>query len=141
MIKTTYFTAAHDDEVTSALDTTPTGAEVLTSGVAPDSDAFTILTRLIAGTEAGSGQGDGFIAYKDVVTYGTRSLVRLGSELVAEIADRDAAEFAELAAPWERSGALADQDGMDVPDFLIDLQHLCRNAIAEDRGVYAVESF
>lgn len=128
MIMTTYFTPATDDEVASALDTAPAGAEVLTSAVAPDSDAFSFLIQLIVGAE-------------DIATDATRSLVRLSPALVAEIANRDAAEFAELAGPWQRSGAIDNGAELDLPAFLTDLQHLCRSAIADDRAVYAVGSF
>lgn len=140
MTMTIYFTATKDADVASALDGTPPGPEVLTSVVAPDGAAFEALVRLIAGTRSGESRGPDFVAYSDVVADATKSLVKLGSDLVAEIADRDAAEFVELAAPWERTRALDGSDGLDVTDFLTDLQHLCRNAVAVNHGVYAVES-
>lgn len=127
IMTTTYFTAASGDDIAAALDTPPVGAEALTSAIAPDGDAFTALLRLVAGAE-------------DVVTAATSRVVRLSPSLVAEIANRDAAEFAELAGPWQRSGAIDDTAGMDVSAYLTDLQHLCRNAIAAGRAVYAVES-
>ncbi|QGN33228.1 hypothetical protein [Microlunatus sp. Gsoil 973] len=124
---TTYFTPSGDDDVASALESAPSGAEVLSSEVGPDGAAFRVLVELIVGAE-------------DIAEDAMRTLVRLSPALVAEIANRDAAEFAELAGPWERSGAIGDDSGLDLSAFLIDLQHLCRNAIAEDRAVYAVES-
>jgi hypothetical protein len=124
---TTYFTAGSSEEVGAAFESAPVGAEVLTTAVAPHGDAFKALLQLIAGPE-------------DVVSAATRSLVRLSPSLVADIANRDAAEFAELAGPWQRSGALPEGYDFDVAAYLADLQHLCRNAVAADRAVYAVES-
>jgi hypothetical protein len=66
-------------------------------------------------------------------------VVRLSADLIAEIADRDADEFGDLTRPWQRSGVL-DSGETDVADFLIDLQHLSRNAVATKGAVYAVES-
>lgn len=140
MIKTTYFTAATDADATSALEAPPAGDEVLTSDIAPHSDAFTALIQLIIGAELRDLPGGTSIVCHGVASNGTTSLVRLSPDLVAEIADRDAAEFGGLAGPWRRTGALDDKDGIDVADYLIDLQHLSRNAIAEKGGVYAVES-
>lgn len=127
IMTTTYFTAASGDDIAAALDTPPAGPEVLTSAIAPDGDAFTALLKLVLGTE-------------DVLTAATSRVVRLSPSFVSEIANRDAAEFAELAGPWQRSGTIGDTAGMDVTDYLIELQHLCRNAIAAGRAVYAVES-
>jgi len=100
---------------------------VLTTSIAPHGDAFKALLQLITGPE-------------DVASAPTRSLVRLSPGLVADIANRDAAQFAELAGPWQRSGALPEGTDFDVPAYLADLQHLCRNAVAAHRAVYAVES-
>lgn len=141
---TVYFGAASDTAAVAALETTPTGDDVLTSVVRPDSDAFTALIGLITGADDDLPSGD-FTVHTDVATDSSQSLVRLGSDLVAEIANRDAGQFAELAGPWERSGALQDSGGWDggwdVADYLTDLQHLCRHAKAENVAVYAVESF
>lgn len=138
---TIYFSAAGDTDAVAALETTPTGDEVLTSVVRPDSDAFTALIGLITGAGNDDLPSGDFTVHTDVAADRSQSLVRLGSDLVAEIANRDAGQFAELAGPWERSGALQDSAGWDVADYLTDLQHLCRHATAENVAVYAVESF
>lgn len=136
----TYFTATSDSAATSALENLPVGDEVLTSVIAPHSGAFMALVQLIAGAEIGGLLADPFAVCHVVASSGTLSLIRLSSDLVAEIADRDVFEFGGLAGPWRRSGALDDNGGMGLPDYLIDLQHLARNAIAEKGGVYAIES-
>lgn len=138
---TTYFTAADDVDARTALTHTPTGDEVLTSTVTPDDSRFTALIELVTGKPLDELDDDRYAVHSDIATDATANVSRLGSALTAEIANYDSAEFADLAGPWERSEAFEnDNEDLDLVDFLTDLQHLCRNAVATNGAVYAVES-
>ncbi|MGY4720703.1 hypothetical protein [Naumannella cuiyingiana] len=139
---TTYYTAADDDQAVQALKNPPTGDEVLTSDIAPDDDRFTALIELVTGKQLDQLDGDEYTVRDDVATDATQSVVALGSGLVAQIADRDAQEFTDLAGPWSATDAFdGSADPAELVDYLTDLQHLARNAAATNGGVYAVESF
>lgn len=138
---TTYFTAADDVDARTALTHTPTGDEVLTSTVTPDDSRFTALIELVTGKSLDELDDDRYAVQSDIATDATANVSRLGSALTAEIANYDSAEFADLAGPWERSEAFEnDNEDLDLVDFLTDLQHLCRNAVATNGAVYAVEN-
>lgn len=138
---TTYFTAADDVDARTALTHTPTGDEVLTSTVTPDDSRFTALIELVTGKSLDELDDDRYAVHSDIATDATANVSRLGSALTAEIANYDSAEFADLAGPWERSEAFEnDNEDLDLVDFLTDLQHLCRNAVATNGAVYAVET-
>lgn len=137
---TIYFTAADDIDARAALTYAPIGDEVLTSAIAPGNSRFNALIALFTGKPLDELGGDDYAVHSDIATETSKSLARLGADLTAGIANYDSAEFADLAGPWERSEAFEnDADDVDLVDFLTDLQHLCRNAVATNGAVYAVD--
>lgn len=141
---TIYFTAADDTDAQTKLAAGgPAGDEVLTSAVAAEGNRFNGLIELVTGKPLDELGDKDYTVHVDVATDPAMSLARLGADLTTEIADYDADEFTDLAGPWERSDAFDDDtaaDNQDPADFLTDLQHLCRNAVATNGAVYASEN-
>jgi hypothetical protein len=135
---TIYFTAPNDEAAAAALTVAPSGEETLTSEISPSSEAFTGLIELVWGKSLDDLKGDQ-TEQDGVVTTLTAGVARLGGSLAKEIADRDQAELADLAVPWAEGVPSAQAD--DLVDFLNDLQHLSRHALATGVSVYALETF
>lgn len=132
----TYFAASTDDAAVAASSSSTSDGEAINAVIAPGSDAFAALIELIYGkalAELDADQQSATVSAPDAA----QSLVRIGRRLRDTVADLEADMLQNIAVPWSESDAVQDVD-VDPAEFLTDLQHLCRNAIAIDSDVYAV---
>lgn len=133
----TYFTAATDGAALDALTAPLDGSETVESVVSPLSDAFAYLVGLIRGEDLGDGGVAGVVVIVDTSGNGER-VVRIGGGLRDTVADMDEDTLQDLTGPWTSDSSVESLD-FDAEDFLTDFQHLCRNALAENADVYAIE--
>jgi hypothetical protein len=134
----TYFVATTEAAALAALSTPPSGEETLRSTIAPQSEAFTELAGLLEGEDVDPAEA---AVQRVSVDDGdaVENLVQLSPRLRDTIADLDQEVLQSVAVPWSQSDARAGVDA-DLVEFLTDLQHLCRNAVAVGGGVYVVDS-